>query len=219
MIDGTCRIPISDQGYSSTGHAHLNPQSRHRPISFIPEQLSPDYCTFPACSLSAARPDLIASYFRLLPGGLFYFANPSTTPGQCVGLRFAGGEKHLTSKPLVDFGSNCHIMTEAEATRLHIPVYPFAIQLGTSAGSSSIKGVTLPIDISYGTPPNEIITQHCFLVVTTTVGCSYTILFGNPDAITHDAIHDVTAKTLLMRPKTLGQPNLIFPLETRFNSK
>lgn len=188
-----------------------------RPQPFLINQDQPS-SPFPyvASSLAASlRPDLVEAYFKKQKNNLFFFSNPSTDPSKCVGVR-VGGEKCLTARPLLDYGSNCFIIIDSEARRLGIPILPFNLSLNTSNGVSSIQGVTPPVTISYGAPPSELTSEHCMLVISAHSNTCFTILFGNPDAITFDAIHDVTANLLYMRPKGLSQDQgLALPITTK----
>ena len=160
-----------------------------RPVSFAVET-PPEG---PVFSLSAvARPSVvhaIREYFTR-DSKLFFFTNDVTTSG-CVGL-VINGRKWAPANLLHDWGSNGMLITEDLACQLGIPVYPMQIRLNTSNGASTVTGVTAPLILSYGSGSNELVTEHCFLVIKSHPGQCFHALIGNPDAKTFHALHDTS---------------------------
>ncbi|GAX83930.1 hypothetical protein CEUSTIGMA_g11354.t1 [Chlamydomonas eustigma] len=135
------------------------------------------------------------AYFKGLPSKLFYFENNPDMPHESVGV-VVKGQRCVSPASLLDFGSNCYLMAASEADRLGIQVHTLSVKLHTASGLGNIVGVTCPLIIEYGAAPHALHSSHCFIVIKDYHGMCFSMLFGNPDAFTFNAVHDVSAGLL-----------------------
>jgi hypothetical protein len=106
-------------------------------------------------------------------------------------------------------------MDELFAKENGIIVHPTSMRLATSnAVSTSLKGVTEPITIRYGT--SGIQAKHPFLVVAYRESAPFRVLIGNAEGLKYGGRHDLGLNTLDLRIHwdTMGQDSSVvsFPL-------
>ena len=155
--------------------------------------------------------DRIDRYLGSLQGTLSYFA-----PVAQVGVEY-NGVKHSDSRIMLDLGSNLSLVDDKWCGEKGIPILPTHLSLSTSnATSTAVLGTTPVCTVSYGSPPNEVRTQHAFLVVPYRKKAPFKVLIGNGDAMALGGIQDLGTNSFSIRTQfsTMGtrSPVLSYPL-------
>ena len=189
--------------------------------SLVARDLSDDKvaCLLATGTAPRSSVDLIRSYLKKLAGKLTYF-EPTSDPLRSVGVIDSMGRKHCDADIMLDGGSNVNIVDEERAAEWGVKIFPTSLRLTTSnAVSTPLVGVTEKLVVSYGSGPDEIRTEHCFLVVPRHAGACYRTLIGNSDGTMYGCIHDHGAQEYILRTQfaSLGlkSPQVAFPLVSR----
>ena len=127
------------------------------------------------------------------------------------------GVKHTDPRTMLDLGSNVSLVDDKWCVEKGIPILPTHLSLSTSnATGTAVLGTTPVCTLSYGSPPNEVRTQHAFLVVPYRKKAPFRVLIGNGDAMALGGIQDLGINSFSVRTQfsTLGtrSPVLSYPL-------